>query len=77
MLKIADFGLTRNVLHVDYYRKKSDVSLDQPTTTFFFNVEVLSLSDFHFIQKHIVSHSALIFFGACNIQIQADTLLEM
>lgn len=26
VLKIADFGLTRNLRHVDYYRKTTDVS---------------------------------------------------
>jgi len=27
VMKIADFGLTRNVHHDDYYRKTSDVSM--------------------------------------------------
>ena len=51
IMKIADFGLARNVREADYYRKTTDVSLEF----------VLTFSTFYFILFFKVLEKALKF----------------
>ena len=48
VLKIADFGLTRNVTNIDYYRKTGDVS---DFLTIFFFIFTLEKSFFFFFKS--------------------------